>query len=218
MFTFLMKKFWCGSCSCRVPVVLGGFVSRLGYPRPPVFDGAGVPWVLTKTDQRDAPSRHDDGDIRVPTPCGWHCHGRHGRDGRESSRYTRYPPTLFFPQISNQIADVSCHFKHIVFQASQDIPRRITNPCISVTWNTPDCLPFGESCWLLCLVAALLHRQERLHMRHGHMALTVNFGCTGQNCVNICYHLSGSHSMPHSVVPCTHELPWSRMSSHEAVL
>ena len=28
-------------------MVFGGFVSCLGYPRPPVFDGAGVPWVLT---------------------------------------------------------------------------------------------------------------------------------------------------------------------------
>ena len=60
-----------------LPVVLGGFVSRLGYPRPPVFDGAGVPLVLTRTHQRDAPSKQDDGDIRAPTLCGWCCHGRH---------------------------------------------------------------------------------------------------------------------------------------------
>ena len=33
----MMRKFWCGSCSCRVPVVLGGSVSRLGYPRPPAL-------------------------------------------------------------------------------------------------------------------------------------------------------------------------------------
>ena len=72
-----MRKFWCGSCSCRVPVVLGGFVRRLGYPRPPVFDGAGVPWVLTGSHQRDAPSRQDDGVIRAPPLCGWCCHGRH---------------------------------------------------------------------------------------------------------------------------------------------
>ena len=51
-------------------------VRRLGYPRPPVFDGAGVPWVLTGTDQRDAPSRQDDGVIRAPTLCAWCCHGR----------------------------------------------------------------------------------------------------------------------------------------------
>ena len=54
-------------------MVLGTFVSRLGYPRPPVFDRAGVPWVLTGTHQRDAPSRMDDGDIRARTLCGWCC-------------------------------------------------------------------------------------------------------------------------------------------------
>ena len=43
------KKVWCRSCSYHVPVVLGGFVGRLGYPRPPNFDGTGVPWVLTGT-------------------------------------------------------------------------------------------------------------------------------------------------------------------------
>ena len=79
---FLMREFCCGSCSCRVAVVLGGFVSRLGYPRPPVFDGAGVPWVLTRTHQRDAPSRQDDGVIRAPTlwlVLSWSsC--RHGRE------------------------------------------------------------------------------------------------------------------------------------------
>ena len=58
-------------------MVLGGFVSGLGYPRPPVFDGAGVPWVLTWTHQRDAPSGQDDGDIRAPTLRGGCCHGRH---------------------------------------------------------------------------------------------------------------------------------------------
>ena len=73
----MMRKFWGGSCSCRVPVVLGGFVRRLGYPRPPVFDGAGEPWVLIGTHQRDAPSRQDDGDVRSPTLRGWCCHGRH---------------------------------------------------------------------------------------------------------------------------------------------
>ena len=66
----MMRRFWCGSCSCRVLVVLCGFVSRLGYPRSPVFVGAGVSWVLTETHQRDAPSRQDDGDIRAPTLCG----------------------------------------------------------------------------------------------------------------------------------------------------
>ena len=49
-------------------MVLGGFVSRLGYPRPPVFDGAGVPWVFTGTHQRDAPSRQDDAVVRAPNP------------------------------------------------------------------------------------------------------------------------------------------------------
>ena len=41
----------------------GGSWSRvvlLGYPRPPVFDGAGVPWVLTGTHQRAVTSRQDD--------------------------------------------------------------------------------------------------------------------------------------------------------------
>ena len=59
-----------------VPAVLGGFASRLGFPRPPVFDGAGVPWVLTGTHQRDVPTRQDDGVIRAPTLCGWCRHGR----------------------------------------------------------------------------------------------------------------------------------------------
>ena len=65
----------------RVPVVLlwclTWLCQSLGYPRPPVFDGAGVPWVLTGTHQRDAASKQDDGDIRAPTLCGWCCHGRH---------------------------------------------------------------------------------------------------------------------------------------------
>ena len=59
------------SCSCRVPVVLGGFVSRLGYPHGSLFDGAGAPLVFTVTHQRDASSKQDDGDIRAPTLCGW---------------------------------------------------------------------------------------------------------------------------------------------------
>ena len=58
-------------------MVLGGFVSRLGYTRPSVFDGAGVLWVLTGTHQCDAPSKQDAGDIRTPTLCGWCCHDRH---------------------------------------------------------------------------------------------------------------------------------------------
>ena len=58
-------------------MVFGGFVSRLSYPRPPVFDGAGVPWLLTGKHQRDAPSKQDDGDIRAPTLSGWCCHCRH---------------------------------------------------------------------------------------------------------------------------------------------
>ena len=45
---------------CRVPVVLCGFVSRLGCPRPPVFDGAGVPWVLTGTTSLDLHDGHLD--------------------------------------------------------------------------------------------------------------------------------------------------------------
>ena len=55
----------------------------------PSFDGAGLPCVLTGTDQRDAPSRQDDGDIRGPTLCGWWLCCR----GREWSRWRRYPPT-----------------------------------------------------------------------------------------------------------------------------
>ena len=47
-----------------------------GYPRPPVFDGAGVPWVLTGTHQRDTPSRQDDGASERQPICGWCCHGR----------------------------------------------------------------------------------------------------------------------------------------------
>ena len=59
-------------------MVLGGVVGRLGHRGPPVFDGAGVPWVLTGTHQRDASSSGlDDGDIRAPTLCGWCCHGHH---------------------------------------------------------------------------------------------------------------------------------------------
>ena len=54
----MMRKFWCGSCSCRAPVVLDGFVSRMDYPWSPVFDGAGAPWELTRT--HHAPSRQDD--------------------------------------------------------------------------------------------------------------------------------------------------------------
>ena len=48
-------------------------MNRLGYSQPPIFDGAGVPWALPGTHQRDAPYRQDDGDIRAPTLCGWSC-------------------------------------------------------------------------------------------------------------------------------------------------
>ena len=54
-------------------MVLGGFVSRLGYPRPPVFDGAGVPWVLTGTHHHNTQLRQHDGDISAQTLCGWCC-------------------------------------------------------------------------------------------------------------------------------------------------
>ena len=113
-----MRKFWCRSCSCRVPVVLGGFVSRMG---PPVSDGAGVPWVLTGTHQRDAPSRQDDGDIRAPTLSGWCCHGRHvvmvvseslhvlpSNKRSVSNKSTSLPGcmyVLFFPSVSSSLAE-----------------------------------------------------------------------------------------------------------------
>ena len=75
--TLQLRKFESRSCSCGAPVVLGGFVSRLGFLRPRVFDGAGVPWLITGTHQREAPSTQDDGIIRGPTFCGWCCHRRH---------------------------------------------------------------------------------------------------------------------------------------------
>ena len=56
---------------------LAALLVAWGYPRPPVFDGAGVPWVLTGTHQRDAPSRQDDGASERQPICGWCCHGRH---------------------------------------------------------------------------------------------------------------------------------------------
>ena len=39
----------------------------VGYQRRPDLDGAGVPWVLTGTHERDPPSQRDDGDIRDVT-------------------------------------------------------------------------------------------------------------------------------------------------------
>ena len=47
------------------------------------IDGAGAPWVLTWTHQRDAPPKQGGGDIREPTLCGWCCRGRQCRHGRE---------------------------------------------------------------------------------------------------------------------------------------
>ena len=55
---------------------LAALLVAWGYPRPPVFDGAGVPWVLTGTHQRDTPSRQDDGASERQPICGWCCHGR----------------------------------------------------------------------------------------------------------------------------------------------
>ena len=75
METRMLRKFWSISRSCRVPVVR--LCQSLSHPRPPVFDDVGVPWVLTRTHQRDAPSRQDDGVIRASTLWGWCCHGRH---------------------------------------------------------------------------------------------------------------------------------------------
>ena len=49
----------------------------------PHTDGAGVPWVLTGTHQRDAPPKQRGGDIRAPTLCGWCCRGRQCRQCRE---------------------------------------------------------------------------------------------------------------------------------------
>ena len=89
----MMRKFCCASCSCRVPVVLGGFVSRLRCPRPPVCDGAGVPWVLTGTHQRDAPSRQDDGVIRAPNLRGWCCQGSPPTPNTPTSTRPNHPIT-----------------------------------------------------------------------------------------------------------------------------
>ena len=76
-----MRKFWCGSCSCRVPVVFLWCLAALSVAwtthTASLFDGAGAPWVFTVTHQRDASSWRGDGDIRAPTLCGWWCHSRH---------------------------------------------------------------------------------------------------------------------------------------------
>ena len=43
----------------------------LGNPRPPVFDGAGVLWVLTGTHQRAVTSRQGDVTAERQPFCGW---------------------------------------------------------------------------------------------------------------------------------------------------
>ena len=83
----MLTKFWYRTCSCGVWRLFRVAWATHGLPS---FDGAGVTWVLTRTHQRDAPSRQDDGDIRAPTLL-WLvllcC-----RD-REWCRWRRYPST-----------------------------------------------------------------------------------------------------------------------------